>query len=100
MSRIGRLPIAVPQGVKVSVDPNNTVHVEGPKGKLTCAVHAEIKVEVKDGKVELSRSKDDLEVKGFHGLYRQMINNMIIGVTKGYSKTLVINGVGYRAEAK
>ena len=100
MSRIGRLPITIPQGVKITVDPTNVVHVEGPKGKLNCAVHSEIKVEVKDGKVELSRSTDDLQVKSYHGLYRQMISNMITGVTKGYSKTLVINGVGYRAEAK
>jgi len=100
MSRIGRLPITIPQGVKISVDPSNTVHVEGPKGKLTCAVHSEIKVEVKDGKVVLSRTSDDLQIKSYHGLYRQMISNMIVGVTQGYSKTLIINGVGYRAEAK
>jgi large subunit ribosomal protein L6 len=100
MSRIGRLPIEIPQGVKISVDEQNKVSVEGPKGKLSCDVQPTITVEIKDGKVELSRSSDDLKIRGYHGLYRQLINNMIVGVTKGYSKTLVINGVGYRAEAK
>jgi len=100
MSRIGKLPVTIPQGVKVIVASGNVVNVEGPKGKLNCVVRPQIVVEVKGNEVELSRVNDELEVKGFHGLYRQLINNMIIGVSKGYSTTLIINGVGYRAEAK
>ena len=99
MSRIGRLPIAIPQGVKVSVAAN-VVSVEGPLGKTSVTMQPTIKAEVKDNEVVLTRDNDSIANRGFHGLYRQLINNAIIGVQKGYSKSLTITGVGYRAEAK
>lgn len=99
MSRIGRLPIVLPQGVKVSVA-GTSVTVEGPKGKTAVTVNPDITVEVKDGKVEVSRKDDSIRNRSLHGLYRQLINNAVVGVTTGYSKSLTINGVGYRAEAK
>ncbi len=98
MSRIGKLPVAVPQGVTVTVQDGN-VTVKGPKGTLSQAVRPEIKVEVKGNEVVLTRANDEKEVRGYHGLYRQLVNNMIIGVSQGYSKALVINGVGFKAEA-
>ena len=99
MSRIGRLPVAIPAGVTVSAA-NNVVTVKGPKGTLTQAYQPEITVEVKGNEVVVTRANDDKLVKSYHGLYRQLINNMIEGVTKGFTKVLVINGVGYRAELK
>ena len=99
MSRIGRLPIVLPAGVKVSVA-NSVVSVEGAKGKTSVAVNPAITVEVKDGQVVLSRKNDSIQNRSLHGLYRQLINNAIIGVSQGYSKSLTITGVGYRAEAK
>lgn len=99
MSRIGRLPVAIPAGVTVSAA-NNVVTVKGPKGTLSQAYHAEITVEVKGNEVVVTRANDEKLVKSYHGLYRQLIHNMIEGVTKGFSKTLIINGVGYRAELK
>ncbi len=99
MSRIGRLPVAIPAGVTVSAA-NNIVTVKGPKGSLSQEIKPEITVEVKGNEVVVSRANDEKLVKSYHGLYRQLINNMVEGVTKGFSKTLVINGVGYRAELK
>lgn len=99
MSRIGRLPVAIPAGVTVSAA-NNVVTVKGPKGTLSQEIKPEITVEVKGNEVVVSRANDEKLVKSYHGLYRQLINNMVEGVTKGFSKTLVINGVGYRAELK
>lgn len=99
MSRIGKLPIAVPQGVKVSVA-DGVINVEGPKGKLNCAYRPEVIVDVKDSVVEVKNRDDSKASNSFHGLYRQLINNMVVGVSKGYSKNLLINGVGYRAELK
>ena len=99
MSRIGRLPIAVPAGVKVSVAAN-LVKVEGKKGTLTQSIHDGITVEVKDNEVIVTRANDEKTTKSYHGLYRMLIANMIKGVSEGYSKTLLINGVGYRAEVK
>lgn len=99
MSRIGRLPIAIPSGVKVDIQ-EGVVTVTGPLGTLKQDVDSVIKVEVKDldGKqvVSLTRSNEEKSVKAKHGLYRALIANMVEGVTKGYSKTLVINGVGYK----
>lgn len=99
MSRIGRLPIEVPAGVKVAVD-GDVVRVEGPKGKTSVTVNPVVTVTVQDGKVEVARKDDAISSRSMHGLYRQLINNAIIGVSKGYAKSLAINGVGYRAEAK
>ncbi len=99
MSRIGRLPVAIPAGVTVSAA-NNVVTVKGPKGTLTQEIKPGITVEVKGNEVVVTRANDEKLIKSYHGLYRQLINNMVEGVTKGFSKTLVINGVGYRAELK
>lgn len=99
MSRIGRLPVAIPAGVTVSAA-NNVVTVKGPKGTLTQEIKSGITVEVKGNEVVVTRANDEKLIKSYHGLYRQLINNMVEGVTKGFSKTLVINGVGYRAELK
>lgn len=98
MSRIGKLPVAIPQGVTVTVN-NNEVTVKGPKGTLTQVVKPQINVSVNGNEVVVTRSSDDKEVRGYHGLYRQLIHNMIVGVSEGYKKTLIINGVGYKAEA-
>ena len=94
MSRIGKLPIQIPSGVKVAVA-DNTVTVEGPKGKLSQTVSPLISVEVKDNAVVLSRQNDERESRAFHGLYRSLVKNMVEGVSKGYKKTLVITGVGF-----
>ena len=98
MSRIGKLPVAVPQGVTVTVA-DGVVTVKGPKGTLSQAVRPQVNVEVKGNEVVLTRVNDEKEVRGYHGLYRQLVNNMIVGVSQGYSKVLVINGVGFKAEA-
>ena len=99
MSRIGKLPIQIPAGVKVAVA-DNTVTVEGPKGKLSQAVSPLITVEVKDNEVVLTRQNDERESRAFHGLYRSLVKNMVEGVSTGYKKTLVITGVGYKAEVQ
>ncbi len=98
MSRIGKLPVAIPQGVTVTVA-DGVVTVKGPKGTLSQAVRPQVNVSVKDNEVVLTRVNDEKEVRGYHGLYRQLVNNMIVGVSQGYSKALVINGVGFKAEA-
>ena len=97
MSRIGKMPIAIPAGVTVSVAENNTVTVKGPKGELTRTLPAQLTIKQEDGQVTVERPKDEKETKSLHGLTRALLNNMVIGVTDGYSKTLEINGVGYRA---
>jgi large subunit ribosomal protein L6 len=97
MSRIGKLPISIPAGVTVTVDANNTVIVKGPKGELTQSVNQPIEVKVEDGTVFVSRPNDEREVRSQHGLYRALINNMIVGVSQGYHKELELVGVGYRA---
>ena len=99
MSRIGKLPVAIPAGVKVSVT-DSLITVEGPKGTLTQATRPEVTVEVKDNEVFVTRHDDEMASRICHGLYRQLIHNMIVGVSQGYTKVLVINGVGYRAELK
>ena len=98
MSRIGKLPIAIPSGVTVTVD-GNVVTVKGPKGELTQVVNPDIKVEVVNGHVEVSRPTDDKEHRALHGLYRALINNMVIGVSEGYKKEMELVGVGYRANS-
>ena len=102
MSRIGRLPIAVPAGVKIDISNENVVVVTGPLGSLRQPVDACITVEKKEleGKemVVLTRASEEKTVRAKHGLYRALIANMVEGVTKGYSKTLVISGVGYKCQ--
>jgi len=97
MSRIGKLPIAIPQGVKVSVK-GQTVIVEGPKGKLSQDFNSFVDVAVKGSLVEVTRKNDEKPTRAFHGLYRNLVNNMVHGVSQGFSKALLINGVGYKAE--
>lgn len=97
MSRIGRMPIEIPAGVTVAVAADNTVEVKGPKGTLTQKVNPRISVAVEGNVVNVTRSDDEKESRSMHGLYRTLISNMVTGVTKGYSKELEINGVGYRA---
>lgn len=99
MSRIGRLPIQVPQPVRVRVE-KDTVHVEGPKGKLAHRVPPRIHVEVGDGTVRVSREDDARLTRSLHGLTQKLIANMLHGVQSGFAKTLEIVGVGYRAEAR
>ncbi|MBP5457026.1 MAG: 50S ribosomal protein L6 [Paludibacteraceae bacterium] len=95
MSRIGKLPISIPSGVTVSVK-DNIVTVKGPKGELSQAVNPSIDVEVKDGQISLSRKSDEPAQRSMHGLYRSLINNMVVGVSTGYKKELELVGVGYR----
>jgi large subunit ribosomal protein L6 len=100
MSRIGRLPIPVPAGVDVAID-GRTVTVKGPKGELSHTLVAPIDIErADDGTLHVTRPNDERAAKERHGLSRTLVNNMIIGVTTGYSKTLEISGVGYRVQAK
>ncbi|MBO4424038.1 MAG: 50S ribosomal protein L6 [Spirochaetales bacterium] len=99
MSRIGRLPIDMPKTVKASIA-NGVITVEGPKGKLSQAISPAINVALEDGKVVVTRDNDEKQTKAYHGLMRQLIRNMIIGVSEGYQKTMVIIGVGYKAELK
>lgn len=99
MSRIGKLPIPLPQGVKINVD-GSSIHVEGAKGKLDLSVDPSMSVETVDGKVVVRRKDDSRRSRGVHGLTRKLLANMVEGVSKGFSQTLEINGVGYRAEVK
>ena len=99
MSRIGKLPIALPAGVTVSVDSENVVTVKGPKGELKQAVAPSITVKVEAGTVEVSRADNEKESRSLHGLYRALINNMVVGVSEGYKKELELVGVGYRAQS-
>lgn len=96
MSRIGKKPVPVPPGVEVSIN-GNTVRVKGPKGELTRDLHPDMKVQVADGKVEVTRPSDEKAHRALHGLTRTLVSNMVEGVTKGFTKELEINGVGYRA---
>lgn len=97
MSRIGKMPIAIPAGVTFDVSPENVVTVKGPKGTLEKAMHRNIKLVMEDGQVVATRSNDEKENKALHGLVRSLVNNMVIGVSEGYQKTLELVGVGYRA---
>lgn len=99
MSRIGRLPIPVPSGVDVKID-GQAITVKGPKGELSHTVAEPISIKVEDGTVTVARPNDVNTVRALHGLTRSLINNMVVGVTQGYSKTLEIQGVGYRVVAK
>ena len=98
MSRIGRMPIAVPAGVTVEIAENNVVTVKGPKGELTRALPNEMTIKLEDGKIVVERPNDLKKEKSLHGLTRSLLNNMVIGVTEGYVKELKVNGVGYRVQ--
>jgi len=98
MSRIGRAPITIPAGVDVSVAEGNVVTVKGPLGTLTQAMTTELTIKVEGGIVTVTRPDDEKEHRALHGLTRTLINNMVIGVTKGYSKELEVNGTGYRVQ--
>ena len=97
MSRIGRMPIAVPAGVTVDIAENNHVTVKGPKGTLDRVLPQEMEIKMEDGQVVVSRPNDLKKMKSLHGLTRTLIANMVYGVTEGYEKVLEVNGVGYRA---
>ena len=97
MSRIGRMPIAIPAGVTVEVAENNKVTVKGPKGTLERVLPSEMEITVEGAEVIVKRPNDLKRMKSLHGLTRTLINNMVVGVTAGYEKKLEINGVGYRA---
>ena len=96
MSRIGKMPVSVPAGVEVKND-NNCITVKGPKGELTRQFSTELGIEVAEGVITVTRPNDDKKYRSLHGLTRTLIANMVEGVTNGYSKTLEIEGVGYRA---
>ncbi|HLG25712.1 MAG TPA: 50S ribosomal protein L6 [Candidatus Gracilibacteria bacterium] len=98
MSRIGKLPIAIPNGVTVEKREKNVVFVKGPKGELSFPVHENIQIEMKEGNLICTRKSDEKMDRSLHGLSRTLIANMIQGVTKGYEKKLEIQGVGYRAQ--
>jgi large subunit ribosomal protein L6 len=100
MSRIGNLPVNLPKGVTVTISDTNLVSVKGPLGELTQAVDRDLKVEVVDNTIVLTRPSESKNHKSLHGLHRALIANMVVGVSQGYKKELELVGVGYRAEAK
>jgi large subunit ribosomal protein L6 len=97
MSRIGKKPVLIPSGVTVTVGSDNTITVKGPKGELKQAIDRDIKVEVKDGKIEISRPTDQIRHRALHGLYRSLLSNMVKGVAEGYKRQLELIGVGFKA---
>ncbi|MDR1429487.1 MAG: 50S ribosomal protein L6 [Spirochaetaceae bacterium] len=97
MSRIGKIPVRIPEGVKVSFK-DEVMTVEGPKGKLTQKYHPVISFTPQGNEIVVDRANEEKQTKSFHGLYRNLLNNMVTGVSSGFTKTLVITGVGYRAE--
>ena len=99
MSKVGKLPVAIPAGVTVNVA-NGLISVKGPKGELKQSFHDEIDIKVEGTEVLLTTKNNAKQTNAYHGLYRSLINNMVKGVTDGFTKTLVITGVGYRAEVK
>jgi large subunit ribosomal protein L6 len=99
MSRIGKIPVKVPQGVKVSFTPDE-ITVEGPKGKLTQSYFSRVGLKAEGDEIIVSRPNDEKQNKAYQGLYRNLLNNMVIGVSTGFTKTLVVTGVGYRAEVQ
>ena len=97
MSRIGRAPITIPAGVTITVGDGNLVSVKGPKGELSRSIHQDMKISIEDGVLTVARPSDDKLHRSMHGLSRTLINNMVVGVTEGFTKNLEISGVGYRA---
>jgi large subunit ribosomal protein L6 len=100
MSRIGKLPVNLPAGVTITVNDANVVSVKGPLGTLSQQLDKDIRVEVENNHLTVSRPNDEKRTKSLHGLYRSLIDNMVVGVSSGYKKELELVGVGYRAEAK
>ena len=100
MSRIGKMPIAIPAGVTVDIAENNKVTVKGPKGTLERVLTAEMEIKKEGDEIIVNRPNDLKKMKSLHGLTRTLINNMVVGVTEGYEKKLEVNGVGYRAVKK
>jgi len=98
MSRIGKAPISLPKGVNVTVN-ENIVTVKGPKGELKQSIHPDIKIEINEGLLKVTRPSDEKEHRAMHGLYRALINNMVIGVSQGYTRKMELVGVGYRAQS-
>ncbi len=99
MSRIGKLPISIPKGVEIKVD-GSKVCAKGPKGELTCVLPGELKCEITDDTVVIVAPKDGADMRRWHGLARALVRNVIVGVSEGFSKTLELQGVGYRAAVK
>jgi len=99
MSKIGKLPVSIPAGVNVTVA-SGLITVKGPKGELKQAVNDKVSVEMKDGSLTVTPADESKASKAAHGLYRQLIQNMVTGVTNGFTKSLIITGVGYRAEVQ
>lgn len=97
MSRIGKKPVVIPNGITVTVGNDNTITVKGPKGELKQAIDRDIKVEVKDSKIEISRPTDQIRHRALHGLYRSLLSNMVKGVSEGYKRQLELIGVGFKA---
>jgi large subunit ribosomal protein L6 len=97
MSRIGKMPISLPKGVEVKINDANVVSVKGPKGQLSQQVDPDIKVSLEDGTLTVTRPTDQKRHRSLHGLYRALINNMVVGVSEGYVKDMEVVGVGYRA---
>lgn len=100
MSRVGRLPIAIPSGVTVNVLDDNIVTVKGPKGELVKRLHGDMNIAIEDNNIIVTRLSENKLHRALHGTTRALLNNMVVGVTEGYSKTLELIGVGYRAEVK
>ncbi len=100
MSRIGKMPVSLPEKVSAELLPGNVVKVKGPLGELSQQVHPEIKVEIEGNEIKLTRPTDEPEHRSMHGLYRALINNMVEGVSKGYEIKQILVGVGYRVEVK
>ena len=97
MSRIGRMPVVIPAGVTVEIAEGNKVTVKGPKGQLSMDLPVEMEIKIEDGQVVVTRPNDLKKMKSLHGLTRTLTHNMVVGVSEGYTKTLEVNGVGYRA---
>ncbi|MDR2515837.1 MAG: 50S ribosomal protein L6 [Spirochaetaceae bacterium] len=99
MSRIGKIPVKVPKGVTVSFN-DGVITVEGPKGKLTQNYHSVVTFEARGDEIVVGRVNEEKQTRAYHGLYRNLLNNMVIGVSSGFTRTLIITGVGYRAEVQ
>lgn len=99
MSRIGMMPISIPDGVEVKIDGRN-VHVKGPKGELEQRFRSELAIVEEDGTLRVTRESEEPQVRALHGLTRSLLNNMVVGTSEGFSKTLEVHGVGYRAELR
>ena len=97
MYRIGKKPVVIPSGITVTVGTDNTITVKGPKGELKQVIDRDIKVEVKDSKIEISRPTDQIRHRALHGLYRSLLSNMVKGVSEGYKRQLELIGVGFKA---